>query len=345
VSSTQFLINAASRHAVLSQRYSRGREAEFQLEVSRILADIEGRMAVSRDGASTVRMMALREELSTAFGDAYKVVADKLFSTLEEFGLSEARFAEQLLSKAISPKVANFSTAVSPDLVRSALSGDFLDVNLKSPMTIRSAIDKLGVNKTEEISRLIKDGIVTGKTPIEISSAISKTTDLTRSQAAALVRTSASASSSIAKQSVYEENMELLDGYRWVSTLDARTSVICMTLDGQLFSFNDKNPKPPRHWGCRSTTVPQVKKEFDKFSDVGGKRPSSGGDGRELVDSRTTYSGWLKKQSSAFQDEALGSVRGKLLRRGDLSLDSFIDPTGRTYSLQELEALNPLAFN
>jgi len=302
-------------------------------------------MAVSRDGASTVRMMALREELSTAFGDAYKVAADKLFSTLEEFGLSEAGFTEQLLSKSISANAAEFSTAVSPDLVRSALSGEFLDVNLKSHMTIRSAIDKLGVNKSEEVSRLIKDGIVTGKTPIEISEAISETSSRTKAQAAAIVRTSVNAASSIASHTVYQDNKDILDGYRWVSTLDARTSVICMTLDGQLFSFDGSNPKPPRHWGCRSTIVPQVKKEFDKFSDVGGKRPSSGGDGRELVDSRTTYSGWLKKQSSAFQDEALGSVRGKLLRRGDLSLDSFIDPTGRTYSLQELEALNPLAFN
>jgi hypothetical protein len=60
---------------------------------------------------------------------------------------------------------------------------------------------------------------------------------------------------------------------------------------------------------------------------------------RELVGrvpAKTTYAEFLSRQSAAVQDDILGATRGALFRRGGLTLDKFVDPTGRRLSLAEL---------
>jgi len=101
---------------------------------------------------------------------------------------------------------------------------------------------------------------------------------------------------------------------------------------------------PPAHWNCRSTTIPIIKPEFDMGAKIKGKRPSIGGTGVKQVSSRTTYGGWLKKQPTAFVDEALGVERSKLFRAGKFKIDAFTDPTGRVYTLLQLQKMNPIAF-
>ena len=104
------------------------------------------------------------------------------------------------------------------------------------------------------------------------------------------------------------------------------------------------SPVPPAHWGCRSTTIPKVKPEYDVGAKLHGKRPAIGADGVSHVSGRTTYGGWLKRQPTEFIDEALGTDRSRLFRSGKLSLDKFVDPTGREYTIKQLESLNPMSF-
>ena len=57
------------------------------------------------------------------------------------------------------------------------------------------------------------------------------------------------------------------------------------------------------------------------------------------------YSQWLKRQSAKFQDEVLGPTKGKLFRRGDVTLDRFVDRrTGRPFTVAELRKREAAAF-
>ncbi len=93
---------------------------------------------------------------------------------------------------------------------------------------------------------------------------------------------------------------------------------------------------------CRSTVIPVVKEEF-AIKGVTGERPAVG-DKRGVVSAKSTYGGWLKKQSAEFQDEALGPERAFLFRNGGLRIDQYRDETGRTYTLKQLQRLEPVAF-
>lgn len=62
------------------------------------------------------------------------------------------------------------------------------------------------------------------------------------------------------------------------------------------------------------------------------------------VPARMNYQTWLGRQTAEFQDEVLGSTRGKLFRKGKLSLDKFVDRSGHRYTLEELRRRERQAF-
>ena len=63
------------------------------------------------------------------------------------------------------------------------------------------------------------------------------------------------------------------------------------------------------------------------------------------VPAKTTYQTWLNRQTTGFQDEVLGPTRGALFRRGDLTVDKFVDMrSGRPFTLDELARAEGAAF-
>lgn len=94
---------------------------------------------------------------------------------------------------------------------------------------------------------------------------------------------------------------------------------------------------------CRSTTAPVISSEFD-FLEKGAKRAAKGAEGGQQVDASTTYYDFLKQQPAWFQDEALGSVRGKIFRNSGISAEEFrtisVDGFGRPLTLNEMAALD-----
>jgi hypothetical protein len=101
---------------------------------------------------------------------------------------------------------------------------------------------------------------------------------------------------------------------------------------------------PPAHINCRSSTVPILDERF-AFLKEGATQSGQFGP----VDADETYFSWLKKQPAKFQDEAIGPVRGKLLREGGLSAERFgqlrLSKNFDPLSLAEMQKLEPLAFD
>ena len=73
-------------------------------------------------------------------------------------------------------------------------------------------------------------------------------------QIMSLVRTSINQVANSASMAVYEANQDISKKYRYIATLDTRTSSICRALDNREFEYG-KGPTPPQHFGCRSTIV------------------------------------------------------------------------------------------
>lgn len=167
---------------------------------------------------------------------------------------------------------------------------------------------------------------------------------MSKREAATAIRTSMSHVNTASQTVFMEENNDIVEGYRWVATLDGSTSAICRSLDGRVFKLTDKKaPKPPMHPNERSVTVPDLGDEFD-FLDEGATRSSVNGP----VDQKTTYYEWLKTQDADFQAGVLGKTRAKVFRDGGISADDFaslnLNRNFEEITLQEMRDKMPSIF-
>ena len=147
----------------------------------------------------------------------------------------------------------------------------------------------------------------------------------------------------MARSAVYAENSDVLDGEIFTANLDGRTTIECASNDGKKFAIGE-GPHPALHFNCRSIRIPDVNPDFT-VAKLSGERASMNGP----VSGQSNFSGWLRKQPKDFQDEYFsqfpnGKARAKLFRNGGLSMDKFTDNKSIVYTLDELKALEPQAF-
>lgn len=169
-----------------------------------------------------------------------------------------------------------------------------------------------------------------------------------RRKAETLVRTSiAEVVNQSALQSFQEMN-DVIKAVQQISTLDSRTSDICIAYSGLVWDVDTLAPidhtlpfngGPPRHFNCRSRLVP-VMKSFEELGidavDVPlATRASMDG----AIPGDITFDRFLKGKSKTFQDELLGPGRARLWRNGDITLTQLVDFRGNPLTLDQLEAL------
>ena len=199
-------------------------------------------------------------------------------------------------------------------------------ITLPNGEVITKAFRGIAVDQAERFSQVVRQGLLTGETtpsiakrligslqfsqePTMISKTLAKiiaeggqSTAVTDSQVVALIRTSINQVANTASQLVYEANQDITQKYRYVATLDTRTSAICRALDGREFEYG-KGPMPPQHFNCRSTTVPVINyKELGFTPPPPARRASMDGQ----VPANESYGEWLAKQPRATQADALG---------------------------------------
>jgi SPP1 gp7 family putative phage head morphogenesis protein len=220
---------------------------------------------------------------------------------------------------------------------------------LKSITTFTTNAFVNGMSTNEVAKKIYGGGYVTNYRQAQGLGAI------TRAQAFTLSHTTITQTSSQAKEALWNENKALIIGYKVVATLDSKTSTICRNIDGNEYYKKDGSvqnmPRPPLHYGCRTTMVAILdSRKTVTDDDDTNKRPSVGGNktqdsfSAKEVKAEETYYDWLKKQPSWFQDEALGKTQGKIFRNAGLTPEQFsaatIDQFGRALSLQEMKESN-----
>ena len=342
MSTRQYLTDAATRHQVFLQRYGGGQSKEAVKVLMQLRRTINARLLQEPTIFQRERLTAVLRDVEELSQIAFQNITNKTIHGAQQLAHVEANFSKNLFDKATSFQ-AGFSLPAEAQLITAVMTSN-MKVNLNSAVTITDALNNFGKKKTKDIMRIISDGVTLGDTTPVIARNLGNTINtLHRRQLDTLVRTVTNNTSAIARDEVYKSNEDILEGYQWIATLDNRTTMICGSRDGTIY-YNPTDPKPPAHWGCRSTTIPIVKPEYDLGADVKGKRPAKGASGTTQVSGRTSYGGWLKKQPREFVDEALGVERSVLFRSGKLKLDKFVDPTGRVYTLEQLELMNPFAF-
>jgi SPP1 gp7 family putative phage head morphogenesis protein len=198
-------------------------------------------------------------------------------------------------------------------------------ITLPNGEVVSKAFRGIAVDQAERFSQVVRQGLLTGETTPSIAKRLigslqfgeeaktvrqlvaagGQATAVADNQVLALIRTSINQVANTASQQAYEANQDITKKYRYVATLDTRTSAICAALDGQEFEYG-KGPMPPQHFNCRSTTVAIIDYEelgFDPPPE--GTRASIGGQ----VPIDQNYGQWLANQNAPTKAKALGASR------------------------------------
>ena len=197
-------------------------------------------------------------------------------------------------------------------------------ITLPNGEVVSKAFRGIATSQAERFSQVVRNGLLTGETTPDIAKRLigslqfgeeaktvgqlaaagGQATQVADNQILTLIRTSINQVANTASQQVYEANQDITQKYRYVATLDTRTSAICRALDGREFEYG-KGPMPPQHFNCRSTTVPVINyKELGFNPPPPARRASMDGQ----VPADTTYGKWLK-------DKMPGETEADVIRR------------------------------
>jgi hypothetical protein len=145
----------------------------------------------------------------------------------------------------------------------------------------------------------------------------------------------------------FQANNDVIKAVTQLSTLDNRTSDVCIAYSGQTWNLMTLEPimgsslpyngGPPRHFNCRSRLRPVTK----TFKELGVDAPEIPPGTRASMDGQVpadiTFNQFLKKKPISFQDKLLGPKRAQLWRNGDINLTQLVDMRGNPLTITQLE--------
>ena len=343
----EFLDTALIRHSIWLQGLATHEAKTFDPFLQKADRIIRNVLSGYGDRIDTVKTMnEIIRQLRVELGANYSEWGEELIGDMQEIADSEAQFTSKTLDKAV---VGRDVATPAPAQVWAAINVRPIQINDKGESKLMQALIKgFTPNEVNRVNGVVRNGFYSGATIQDMITAIRGTKKnnfndgvlvTTRRSAETIARTATNHVSSVARQSTFKANQDVLKGWEFTATLDNRTTTICRFNDGQVHPIGS-GPIPPLHLGCRSSAVPVVKDKFDIFGDA-GTRASKGADGGKQVRNQSYYD-WLSTQPKFFQEEVLGKSQAQLFRKGGLSAEQFRKLTsskfGQPLTLQEIKA-------
>ena len=323
-----------------------------EAEIERLLVilsgadnDIIARLSRVRDpgNITAARLVTLRRSLRRAIDRAHSAVQTDLTSSLGALAANARDEEAEALGRglisvdieAVTPRIAATMAAIRATPMDGVLMADWFRRIRRNDFERTWATVLRGVTVGQTTDEMIR--AVVGSRPLFPRDGVR---EVSRRGLTALVRTSITHASTVAREEVWEANKNLLKGVQWVSTLDGRTTPICQSLDGKIFPVGE-GPRPPIHMQCRSVMAAILKGW--RALGLSGLDESTRASLNGQVPASLNYGEWLGGRSTAFQNQVLGPARAKAFRSG-VSLDRFVNDRGRRLTLAELHQRLPSQF-
>ncbi len=333
----EILADLITRHQVGLLRLSKAEIRSIMALLKKSEARILERLRADKlSDLSRSRQEQLLNDIRRIVAESQALVSGQLQASLTDLADYEVEYQAAMFKRTI-PVNLNTVTPAADQNRAAVFSRPF------QGRVLREWFDGLEENTFRRLRDEIRMGFMEGRTTAQIVRAIRGTRDgnfkdgimeINRRAAETTVRTAVNHTANAARDSFYEANSDIIKGVQWISTLDGRTSAICRARDGEVYQIG-KGPRPPAHTNCRSSTSPIVK----SWRELGLKDlpPATRASMDGQVPGDLTYGEWLKRQPAGFQDEVLGDAKGKLFRKGGLTMDRFVDESGHEYTLDELK--------
>jgi SPP1 gp7 family putative phage head morphogenesis protein len=344
------ILDASISHSVWLERYKtqtvnkilkilNKADADLIEQIAARMAKIEQR-GFDLGKATTDRLIALQKAIAEDRQAIFRELYGENKQEMLDFADYEADFNARIIEQSVA------ASGLTVELARpnkSILNAVVTSQPFRGRL-LREWYAGLETQAAQRINDAIKIGIVEGQTTDQIIRRIRGTRankfsdgilNISRRHASSVVRTATSHVSHRATMETYQANQDIVKGLKFIATLDSRTTPICRAYDNKVFKMGEE-PVLPLHFNERSKLIAYLGNFKTK-----GNRSASGGP----VPEDTNYNEFLRNKPIKFQEEALGVKKAKLFREGGLTMDKFVDPTGKEYTLAQLKERDTEIFN
>jgi SPP1 gp7 family putative phage head morphogenesis protein len=344
------LRNAGISHAIYLQRYKTS-------EVNRVIEllnamdrDLFTRLERDLRPLTRERLERILKDVRAITTEARKELYNRLKDDLKEFAGYESDFQVRKI-QSILPITVSLDAIAPAQLWAAANAEVFGDAKMSKYLD--GWVRDWGDTKMARVEGMYRRGFAEGRTNQEMVRILRGTKvrgyadgllEIDRRSAAQITRMATAHVANVARERTFENNRDVIKGVQAVATLDGRTTLICINLDGKVDMYDGsrqelKGKRPPYHWGCRTCLVPVIKSWRELGVDLEevpeGTRASMNGQ----IASTIKYPDWLKDQPAAFQEEVLGASRYAMWKNGT-PLSHFVDDARvlTAYELKKREA-------
>lgn len=352
------LTDRAVAHGINLLRFSSGVRGKVLAILERMSIELTARVLDDKTGARTKARLAYlladtNEIIERYYADVSGLASNKLAGLARA---EAASFRHAVRSAGASLSVQLDAAMPSMNLLE-AMAGDVMIQKAPSAAWWQQQ----GRNNVWRFSNEIRQGMAQGETNAQIVTRIvgSKARglpgvlDVSRSDAQRLVHASVQTVANTARQMTFQSNRDILDGIEQLSTLDGRTTDICLAysgaqwdmdyqpMNGTTLPYNnpDGTPGCPRHWNCRSLMVPVTRSLRSMGIDLPDFEPTTRASENGPVSAKLTMDQWLASRTDAQLNEQLGRGRAALYKKGTITLQQLLDQSGNPLTLKELEAM------
>ena len=292
---------------------------------------------------SKARMLKLLNQCTKMINDYYTGIQAELdLDGLAKNEVVATRKAFAQIDLDISmPSAAIMKALVSDALIDGAPLSAWWERQAESTAFNFASQVRQGVAQGENITQIVRR--ITG----DAKHGITGIMDVAERNASTLVHDAVMQIANDSRLSVFQANDDIVKGLRQLSTLDSRTSNICIAYSGAEWDLNGKPIKKnlpfgagcPRHPNCRSAIVPMTKSYKELGVNIPDKAPGSRASDLGQIPADTSFEDFLNRHDSAYLNNILGKGRADLYRRKKITLSQLVDGYGRELTLEQLKEL------
>lgn len=283
------LLNTLRERTSIEELRQRLQSSSQKQEIADLLAELEAPAYQAR----IQRLQELQTQIDLVMQQVYK----------QEQAITTAHYI-QLAEEAYNRSIFDIQQRTGFGFSFSHIDQKQVDKVLKSKWSGMNYSERVWRNTravAQEVKEALLVNLITGRTERETAEMLTKKFAGGSSKARRLIRTESCYLSNQLEMESYKECG--VEKYRYLATLDLRTSEICRELDGKVFLVKDQQPGkncPPMHPWCRSTTIAVISEKSLNGMKRRARDPVTGK--TYLVPASMNYREWYAKYVAG-QDE------------------------------------------
>lgn len=276
-----YTLSAIEQSKVINKAYNRTK-TYVEAEISKILKHTGGEDTLAYEYRMK-RLNALLKNTEEKMKELYGInVSDT------------TAFLKSIIPEAYYHTIFDIAQGVGEQPVFAAVNDKLINAIVKEPWSGENYSKRIWKNTNklaDDVREVLTEAAMSGESIYKTSRKLSDAFDTSAYNSRRLIRTETTYACNQAEMASYEALD--IDKYRFVATLDTRTSPICQKLDGEVFDTKDAQAGknlPAMHPNCRSTTIPYFEEGMPE------ERIARDKDGKRIkVPADMKYDEWYKQ--------------------------------------------------